>query len=399
MGLNLGNNLTGLVSREVDASNRRLSSLGSSMTTGSYDSLPVVDAFLGNSLRDSEKILGAVARSTNYVTNMLTIADEYLKTIGNSLQDGLMTIGSAGPVSEDKLSTLQKNLDDKRTQVALLLSTADFDGKSLLGGGAQQVDIQVGLALTDKVTISITDYADGKLFRTSITDAINEWLAADETRSTYYANASEIATDLESNINLVSVGLANAGGSGTGGAMTSAELAAAIVAVRDANADYGTFLNAALPTLAAFMDNANAGVSFSNGTNVQIQAAIDDGTNLADLVRPLLGDDVATTISDSTDTAAKTIAQDVFTNALNTIRKEQASVTNQKENILEATDALRATTNVTQAAADSYLKTDYVLAAQEYSELLKRVVAAVATLQANNKPTEATQRLVDGLVR
>jgi hypothetical protein len=41
---------------------------------------------------------------------------------------------------------------------------------------------------------------------------------------------------------------------------------------------------------------------------------------------------------------------------LNFIRTEQASVLNQKNNIVEAYDALRATTNVIQKAGHSYLK-------------------------------------------
>ena len=153
MTLTLGNDLTGTVAREVSAASRKSSGLGESLTTGNDKFVEVVDGFLGSSLRDSEIVLGAIAKNTAYSINMLTITDEYLKTVATSLQEGLKTIGSAGPLSADKLAVLQKNLNDKRGQVDLLIKTADFDGKALLGGGAEAVEVQVGLSITDKLTL------------------------------------------------------------------------------------------------------------------------------------------------------------------------------------------------------------------------------------------------------
>ena len=96
---------------------------------------------------------------------------------------------------------------------------------------------------------------------------------------------------------------------------------------------------------------------------------------------------------------ARAIALDVFTTAINEIRAEQANLRNQKTNLFEAVDALRATINVTQKAADSYLKTDYVLSAQQYSELIRTIVASITALQAANKIPEAAQRLINSLAR
>ena len=108
MSLTLANDLTGLVSREVDSAARITSGLGESLATGNDKFVEVVDSFLGNSLRDSEIILGAIAKNTAYSINMLSITDVYLSTISKSLQEGLKTIGSAGPLSADKLAVLQK---------------------------------------------------------------------------------------------------------------------------------------------------------------------------------------------------------------------------------------------------------------------------------------------------
>ena len=174
MPLTLGNDLTGLVSREVDAAGNKASGLGASLTTGNDTFVEVVDAFLGNSLRDGEIVLGAVAKNTAYSINLLTITDEYLKIIATSLQDGLKTIASAGALSTDNLDVLQKNLNDKRTQVALLINTADFDGKGLLKGDAQDLQVQVGLNVTDRLSIRVNDISLGKLFRSSVTNALND---------------------------------------------------------------------------------------------------------------------------------------------------------------------------------------------------------------------------------
>jgi len=132
MTLTLGNDLTGLVSREVGSGGSKASQLGASLTSGNDAFVEVVDAFLGNSLRDNEILLGTIAKNTAYGVNLLTITDEYLKTIASLLQDSLKIISSAGSLSSDKLAVLQKSLSGKRTQINLLVKTAGFDGKSLL---------------------------------------------------------------------------------------------------------------------------------------------------------------------------------------------------------------------------------------------------------------------------
>jgi flagellin-like hook-associated protein FlgL len=400
MGLTLGNDLTKSVSLQINASTTVAKDLGDSMTSGRDKLVAVVDGFIGNSLNDSGVILGAVAKNTAYSINMLTITDEYLKTVATSLQEGLKVIGSAGPLSADKLAVLQKNLDDKEAQVNLLITTADFDGKSLLAGDASKVDVQVGLTVTDKLTLTVTDFAGGKLLRSSVTAALNTWMKT-PANSTYYASAAEVKIDTDKNINLSKVALANAGGAGSGGAMTVGELANGLESVRDADAKIKSLLDQALPVANAFLTNANAGVTMSNASNVQLAAMLADAGSLAE-INLLLNDNAITDISKTgtaAATAARVLAQDVFTNALNSIRNEQAAIANQKSNVHEAADALRTTTNVTQKAADSYLKTDYVLTAQQYSETIRNMSAAISALQAANKVPEAALRLVESLAR
>ena len=217
MTLTLGNDLTGSVAREVSEASRKSSGLGESLTTGNNKFVEVVDGFLGSSLRDNEIVLGAIAKNTAYSINMLTITDEYLKTISAALQEGLKTVGSAGPLSADKLAVLQKNLNDKRSQVDLMIKTADFDGKALLSGGARSTDVQVGLSMTDKLTLKVTDIGTGKLFRSSVTTALNDRIASQgHGNTTYYRNAGEIAPDLANNVNLIHASITARGGNGGG---------------------------------------------------------------------------------------------------------------------------------------------------------------------------------------
>ena len=411
MTLTLGNDLTGTVAREVSAASRKSSGLGESLTTGNDKFVEVVDGFLGNSLRDSEIVLGAIAKNTAYSINMLTITDEYLKTVATSLQEGLKTIGSAGPLSADKLAVLQKNLNDKRGQVDLLIKTADFDGKALLGGGAEAVEVQVGLSITDKLTLKVNDIGSGKLFRSSVAKALNDHLAnGNDNLSAYWNQAgNDKAAAVAKNINLISAAITGGASLGAVAAntMTAQQFGVALHAVIQADPSIGQFLDRTAIAGRNALTAANPGVTFVNANAAQIQAQFGAGgifgnggaAASGDEMAAILQDNASTNISVAGNEANRILAQDVFTNALNSIRAEQASVSNQKQNVVEAADALRATTNVTQKAADSYLKTDYVMTAQQYSETIRTMVASITALQAANKIPEAAQRLIDALAR
>jgi flagellin-like hook-associated protein FlgL len=202
MTLTLGNDLTGLVSRKVDAAESKARSLGASLTTGNDVFVEVVDEFLGNSLRDGEILLGAIAKNTTYGVNLLTVTNEYLKTIASLLRDSLKIISSAGSFSVDKLAVLQKNLNDKKAQVNLLINTASFDYKSLLKGNVMDMEIQVGLNVDDKLKIKVNDISNGKLFRSSITTALNEKIKSGNFPTNYYININEINAAADHNTNL-----------------------------------------------------------------------------------------------------------------------------------------------------------------------------------------------------
>lgn len=399
--LTLGNDLTGTVSREINSANSRANGLGESLATGCNKFVEVVDGYLGHSLRDTEVVLGAVAKNTAYSINMLTITDEYLTTIAESLQEGLKTIGSAGALSNDKLAVLQRNLNDKKTQVNNLISAAEFDKKQLLSGGATEVNVQIGTSVTDKLTLKVDDISSGKLFRSSVTTKVNDHIARTAAGTyTYHANATELATDVKANKNLVLVGLNNAGGAGSGGAMTDANFETALNAVIASESSIGALLNAVAPlSLAQIQLTGGANTrTFSDMTAGDVTALMGNAGARAEILA-ILGDNVTTNISVSGDEKSQMIAQDVFQNSLNTIRSMQAAVSNQQENVVESANALKATTNVTQKAANSYLSADYVITAQGLAETLRLQVASITSLQAMNKVPEAAQRLVDALAR
>jgi len=398
MTLILGNDLTGLVSREVDSGGSKASQLGTSLTSGNDAFVEVVDAFLGNSLRDNEILLGTIAKNTAYGVNLLTVTDEYLKTIASLLQDSLKIISSAGSLSSDKLAVLQKSLSDKRAQINLLIKTAGFDGKSLLKGVG--MDVQVGLNVTNTLKIKVNDINDGKLFRSSITTTINRWIAEDYTRCRYYNSESEMKRDLELNRNLVLVAIRK-NGSGTGDKLRVVDLATAIVSLRDKNPSLPSLLNETLPETISSLksivphdNNRNFANTNINQLTDALKSIIPGQPGAKKEVLDLFGG-----MSISLYTTKLALLNNIYVTALATIRGEQARVANQKQNLLFVADALRAATNITQKAADSYLKTDYVLTAQLYSETIRTMVAAITSLQAANKIPEAAQRLIDALAK
>ena len=372
MTLTLGNDLTGLVSREVAAAESKTRGLGTSLTTGNDVFVEVVDAFLGNSLRDGEILLGAIAKNTAYGVNLLTVTDEYLKTIASLLQDSLKIISSAGSLSTDKLAVLQKSLRTKKAQVNLLINTASFDSKSLLKGDID-MDVQVGLNVTDKLRIKVNDISKGKLFRSSIANTINRWIAEDYTRCRYYNSQSEMNQDLARNLSLVDAAGMNKG-SGTGAnPLTRREVATAISSLRDGNPSFLSLLNETLPQTISALKAMNC--DFTNATIDQLSNAMARGNPaLAGAkieVINLLYDNSLINFFSVYGAAEIVFAKNIYTTALATIRSEQASIANQKQNLLSLADGLRATTNVTQKAANSYLRADYVLTAQQYSETIR----------------------------
>ena len=230
MALTLGNNLTGTVSRTVVESNRKAATLGESMTTGLNQDTQAVDSFLGNSLRDSEKILSAVTKNINYSINMFGTASEYTNILAKSLQEGLTVIGSSGQVSAQKLATLEQGLKDVRAQAALLIKTASFDNKALLTGGVRNLSVQVGLSTVDKLTVGIDNIGEGRLFRSGATKLLIDYFAADVNRSRYYAaNQQQLKEDRTDNKNLVIESLEATNPTQT---LTDRQLATGLTAIR-----------------------------------------------------------------------------------------------------------------------------------------------------------------------
>tara|TARA_B110000503_G_scaffold122553_1_gene187261 strand:- start:2981 stop:3865 length:885 start_codon:yes stop_codon:yes gene_type:complete len=277
MALTLGNNLKGLVSREVDATGRKTIGLGESMTTGINKFTPVVDAFLGNSLRDSEITISSITRDLSYSANMLNVADEYLKVIASLTQECLTIISSAAGKSDEKTVTLQAALNNKKDQINMFINSAGFDNKLLLNGSVRDLNVQVGKTSDDVIELNIINIGDGKLFRSSTAQGYNEYLHNNFALTRYYVNQNEINLDYKENKNLLQLAEREAPypGSGTGNIPTWLEVATAWRAVLDANHKYAEVLNKAAPrTLAAIRTLANDPLlDFSNATPQQMAMA------------------------------------------------------------------------------------------------------------------------------
>ena len=397
MPLTLGNTLTKQVSREVNAAQARSSSLGESMVSGKNKNVEVVDGFLGHSLKDDEIFLGAIAKSTSYAMNMMTITEQYLETITSFLQQGIITIATAGTLSEEKVNVLQKYISDIRSQIDLLVDTASFDGRKLLSGGATRLDVQLGKQASDGLTVEVSNIGGNNLYRTSLALAINDWLAGDPTggRTTYYQNESELSTAVLNNENLIQYAAFGVGGSGGGAQITNPQIGAALVAVRNINSKLFDGLDDILPTFSqAVITQTGANITNATAANFAV-TLLADGAAQFELFNYFQNRDT-TPLKTQLERAT---SLDVLRSALINLRGEQAKLRTQKENLSSAVDALRATTNTVQKTADSYLNTDYVMTAQEYSQMIRIMTASITALQAANKIPEAAQKLIDALAR
>ncbi len=397
MALTLSNNLTGTTAREVNAATRNASILGASMTTGDNKKTPIVDAFLGNSLKDREIMLGALTRNTAYSVNLVKTTSEYLNAIASFIQKGVITITSVGVLSVEKVPTLQKYIEALRSQINVLINTANFDSRQLLNGGANEIKVQLGAEAEHSMSIFVRDIGNDNLYRTSLALAINEWIAEDPTadRTSYY-NPRELKAAQLNNENLISLGAFGHGGSGTGLPMTENEIGNALAAVRDRTPEMLLKFDNVLPLLKARL--ALGGATLADATALQFTNAITGALGNAAQFElfTLFHNNPETSLA---TTNSRMLAHDVFLSALSNIRAEQARLRTQESNLMENIDVMRATVNITQKTADSYLHTDYLLTAQEYSEVIRTIIASITALQAANKVPEAAQKLLDNLAR
>ena len=112
MPLTLTNSLSSLVAYNVCEVSKKNIYLGESLATGYNQNLTPVDAFLGNSITDVTFLAKSIYKNISYGTNMLSVADEYLKSIASALQNCLNVLNAVNSVSTDKLPILEKRFFD-----------------------------------------------------------------------------------------------------------------------------------------------------------------------------------------------------------------------------------------------------------------------------------------------
>ena len=404
MPLTLENNLTGCIVKEIDFCQRQALILGNSLTSSYRKQLPVIDYFLGNCLSDKTILIKNISQNISYTTNMLSVAEMHLEYIASVLKKSLSTIEASGILSENKSLILQQQLVSQKGQIDNIINSAEFDNRKLFCGDVFNFKVRTGVGIHNQSNVSIKDFSKGKLFRSSPVELINSCITQDYTRCRYYNTQNELDLDLaKNNISIHHLAIEKSG-SGTG-AYRCKDIANILVELRANNPDFINYFNNALPETIASLKSIvpyDKSRNFINANNNQITAAlirIPGQQGVKQEVKYLLKDDPAISIAVSRDKHLRLIAKDVYTNALKTIRAEQASISNQRNNIIAIAEALRSATNITQQAADSYLKTDYVLTAQQYSETIRHLIAAITVLQAGNRIPEAAQRLIDDLAK
>lgn len=414
MPLTLQSSLTSTVSRQVGAVSGLNQTLGASLTTGEDKDVGVIDGFLGNSLRSDEIIQSSLVKTASYGVNMLNVAEVYTDLIQELIRESMALIITAQGKAADKVAVLERNLIERQKQLTMLIDAAEYDGKKLLNGSVRNLAMQVGKDADNKIEMDIINIGNGKLFRSSLAKSYNEYLhtnyLAIQGDIPYYQNQGQINTDYRENKNLLQLAEKEAPypGSGTGGLPSWANVANVWHAILNGpnGAQYAQTLNDAIPETLAALKNvipADHNRDFSNATALEIGAALQatairnaagNPRYYANEIKRIIYDNQPLSLSSPQDIV---VAYDIFTGALQTIHLAQVQISSTKMNILSAVDALRVTTIVTEQAADSYLKTDYVEAANDYAQNLRSIVASVAALQASNQITDAAQILIEAL--
>lgn len=413
MTLTLKSSLTSTVSREIRAASNLNHTLGASLTTGNNKDIEVVDSFLGSTLQSDEIIKGAIAKTSAYGINMLNVADAYISLTRELVRDSMNLISTAEGKSPDKVAVLQKNLNDKQEQISLLINAAKYDGKYLLNGSVRDLAMQVGRNVNDKIEMNIINIGNGKLLRSSLASAYNDYIHANfgalQADIRYYTTQAQIDTDYRENKNLLQLAERDAPYSGSGNGPPTTWVGNGNIWHAILNGPNGAVhaatLNKAIPNTLAALKNvvpANPNRDFSNASANEIsQALVATATHAnggpryyADEIKRVIFDYQPLSLSSSQDIA---VAYDIFKGALRTLRSAQAQILNTKKNIISAIDSLKITAVVTGKAADSYLKTNYVETSNKYAQNLRTIVGSVSALQASNKIIDAAQRLVDSL--
>jgi hypothetical protein len=88
------------------------------------------------------------------------------------------------------------------------------------------------------------------------------------------------------------------------------------------------------------------------------------------------------------------VAQEVLTNALNSISSALSKVKGQSETIDSASESLSSAIAVTKDASSGYLDTDLVESASAFSAALKSILAAISTLQAGARVADAGLEII-----
>ena len=79
----------------------------------------------------------------------------------------------------------------------MLIRTAKFDSKALLGGNASAIEIGVGISSTDKITLKIKDIGSSKLFRSTIVKEMNDYFANNLGGLAYYQTQQQLDKDID----------------------------------------------------------------------------------------------------------------------------------------------------------------------------------------------------------
>lgn len=351
-----------------------------SLSENKDKNISFVDSFRANLLEDNEKILKGVAKGIGYSSGILREADDRLGDIASSLRKSLSILTKMNSLSSDRNYVLREQLSGEIQKVKEHIESAKFNDRKLFTGELDSLSIQVGASALDKINFKVNNFSrdetiildHSRLFRTSISTAINDFLAkGDDALTDYWNNPrNDKQQAIANNENLFFKALDS-------NSVTADQLGHILYSVIQKKPSLADLLDRSCQKWTkSFPD----GISFKNATNTQITNAYNSGNNIAKnlMEMEMTGffadkDACIFEISDRTTETDILMVRDILTNSLSIIRAEQASIQNQRKNLDSIRELISRTEQASKETSDRVKKPNFIEKSQEISEeMLKK---------------------------
>ena len=198
--------LNNVIWSSAHCSRAKMNKVGQSIATGRSCFVAPIDYIVANKLQDQSIIAGAARNNAAHAINALTTAENALDQIAQLITESLCIAARAKSAPAARMPGLKESLHDNIQRINNIITSTSFDDRAILCGEGIDVDLSVGLGIPDTISCKIPDISQGKLFRHSAAQAINEYLSADLSRIDGYTTQEKLDEAIAQNVNFVTIG-------------------------------------------------------------------------------------------------------------------------------------------------------------------------------------------------